>query len=1101
MLHIFYGRENIDKGRFIFESIKGKTLLLVPDQFTLQAERDAFFYLGAKGLMDLEVVSISRLGLKVLAETGGGKRPLIDQYGRHMLLTKILRENRDALGIYRGQEKKQSFIEMVNNFISELKQYGVKPEELETIAEDLGERTFLCKKLRDIGLVFRNYEEQIQGKYLDTEDYIDLYAEKILHSQIVRQAEVWIYGFDSFTPKNTEVIRRLIQTSPQVNLVMTCGEEDGDYELFSLPHMLIGKFSEIAEEEGISWERKAIPKTYGFTDKNEAICHLESQLYALPAHASADSRGITLVRAANFYNEAESAAEKVRTLVRDEGLDYKDILLICNDMETRGTIIKRVFSQYGIDLFLDKKESILHNPASVFLLSLLEICGRGYGTESVLRLLKTGLTPVEWDCVEELENYARKYRIKGNRWKAPFSRGLGEYNEETLRRLERSRQQICDLAEPFKEAFDAAGTVKERVFVLYRYLTEVFHIPEKLEALIKEQEEEGFLNAAAETAQVWGLLMDVLDQFVEIVGEETLLAGDFADILRSGLESIEVGLLPPAADGLMMGTMQRTRTSRIRAILILGANEGVLPASSGMDSLLNEDEKRFLAEREIEICKVDEVRMQEEKLAIYKNLSRPSDALWISYSVSDSEGKELKPSSVFLKMQELYPELKIEEDIVSRGDEWALIQAEASTMEYMTAALRKMMDGEELSDIWVQTLDWYKENRSTDALEAGLFFTNEQETLSQELTEAIYKKDPKLDMTISPSRLERYSRCPFAHLIDYGLKPEEQRIFEMGGRELGDLYHICLMELSAWLTEQDVPVNAAESRWMTVTRQECEDKIAEILERESARYREGLFASGKEENYRTGRAAEICNEISWILIDHVRRGDIKKIYFEQEFGRKKELPPVTVDTERGRILIEGKIDRVDLLGDDRVKIIDYKTGYEKFDLNETQKGFRLQLMLYLQAAQAQKWQPAGVFYFLIREPSVSAESIKPEELSEKIETALRKSCKMDGVIVDDPEVIESVAGDFCGYSDIISVRRTQKGISATGEGTLLDEADFIRLQEAVSEKVNELCHDLLAGKIAVRPKKSGNTSACTWCGYKGICQFDPIFEGCEYERI
>ena len=447
MLHIFYGRENIDKSRFIFESIKGKTLLLVPDQFTLQAERDAFFYLGAKGLMDLEVVSISRLGLKVLAETGGGKRPLIDKYGRHMLLTKILRENREALGIYRGQEKKQSFIEMVNNFISELKQYGVNPGELETIAEELGERAFLSKKLRDIGLVFRDYEEQIQGKYLDTEDYIDLYAEKIPQSQAIRQAEVWIYGFDSFTPKNTEVIRRLIQTAPQVHLVMTCGEEEGDYELFSLPRMLMGKFSEIAEEEGVS----------GFTDKKEAIRHLESQLYALPARPTADSGGITLVRAANFYSEAESAAEKVRTLVRDEGLEYKDILLICNDMETRGTIIKRVFSQYGIDLFLDKKQSILHNPASVFLLSLLEICGRGYGTESVLRLLKTGLTPVEWDCVEELENYARKYRIRGNRWKAPFSRGTGEYDSEMLERLEHSRQQVCGLAEPFKAEFDAAG--------------------------------------------------------------------------------------------------------------------------------------------------------------------------------------------------------------------------------------------------------------------------------------------------------------------------------------------------------------------------------------------------------------------------------------------------------------------------------------------------------------------------------------------------------------------------------------------------------------------------------------------------------------------
>lgn len=320
-------------------------------------------------------------------------------------------------------------------------------------------------------------------------------------------------------------------------------------------------------------------------------------------------------------------------------------------MEVRGTFIKRVFSQYGLELFLDKKQNILHSPFSVFLLSLLELSGRGYGTESIFRFLKTGLTDLSWEEVEELENYARKYRIRGNRWTAPFSKGEEEYGLEALQNLESGRQKVVSFVEPFRTEFQKAGTVKERVAVLYRYLTDVYQIPAKLEVMIREQEEEGLLNAAGETAQVWGLVMDVLDQFVEIVGDETILAESFGDILRSGLESIEVGLLPPSADGLILGTMQRTRSSRVRGMLILGANEGVLPASAGMDSILSEDEKRFLFEREIEICKVDEIRVQEEKLAIYKNLSKPSECLWMSYSVSDSEGKELKPSPVFRKLQ------------------------------------------------------------------------------------------------------------------------------------------------------------------------------------------------------------------------------------------------------------------------------------------------------------------------------------------------------------------------------------------------------------------------------------------------------------------
>lgn len=1101
MLHIFYGRESIHKDRFLFDSIKGKTLLLVPDQFTLQAERDAFFYLKAKGLMDLEVVSISRLGLKVLAERGGGRTALIDKYGRHMLLTKILSEHRETLGLYRGLEKKQSFIEMVNNFISELKQYGVTPDELDGITKELPDHAFLKKKLQDIGLIFTAYEEQIQGKYLDTEDYVNLYAEKIPQSERIRSSQIWIYGFDAFTPKNTQVIGQLIRTAPHVNMIFTSSTEGRDRELFSLPRMLMERFCSLAEEGGVPWEIKEIPDTYRITDKSPAILSLEQELYAIPCRSAEEHNGITLVKAANFYAEAESAAAHVLSLVRDQGLSYRDIILICNDMETRGSIAKRVFAQYGIELFLDKKQSILHNPASAFILSLLDMSSRGYRTQDVFRFLKTGLTPICWDRIEALENYARKYRIQGSRWKQPFTRGAAEYGEQELEELEQTRQEFMSLTEGFREDFKKGTTVKEKVRILYQYLTEEYGLPGRLEEMMKTQEQQGLLHAAGETAQVWGLVMDVLDQFVEIVGQETLLAESFGDVLKAGLESIEVGLLPPAADGLIMGTMQRTRSSRVKAMLVLGANEGLLPASAASDSILSEDEKRFLAQQEIEICKVDEIRLQEEKLAVYKNLSRPSDYLWISCSASDSQGKELRPSSIFTKLKEIYPDLPVERDIVSTGTADALIQAENAGLEHMTAALRQMMDGREPDPLWKTALSWYMEKGSLAKIQEGLFFTNRQEELEHRFVEELYKKTPDKALALSPSRLELYSRCPFSHFIAYGLRPQEQRIHEVGGRELGDLYHTCLMEVSRWLTRDGIPINDPASPWMTVTKADCEKKVDAVLRGEAGRYKEGLIAQGKEEIYRSKRLRDICNEITWILVDHVRRGSIRTMAFEQSFGRGRRLSPVTVETDQGQVFIEGKIDRVDVLEDGRVKVIDYKTGREAFSPEEARKGFRLQLMLYLRAAQETERKPAGVFYFLIKEPSVSAENIRPEEMEQKVEEEARRSCRMDGVAIDDPATIEQIAGEFTGFSDIIPVRRTQKGIAGTGPEKLLDEEEFLGLQEAVDKKIQELCRDLAAGNIRIRPKKTSSLSACTYCQYRGICQFDLAFEDCRYEII
>lgn len=1091
MLRIFYGRENLNKDKFLYDSIEGKTMILVPDQFTLQAERDAFFYLQTKGLMDVEVVSFSRLGTKILAETGGGNTSMINKYGRHMLLAKILKEHGQELELYRGMERKQSFIEMVNNFISELKQYGADPQQLEAIAEELEKEAFLKRKLTDVQKIFAYYEEAIQGKYLDTEDLVNLYAGKIAQSEKVKTSNVWIYGFDTFTPKNLQVIEELIKTAKSVNIVMAGSTPGRDSELFQLSGYLMGKLGAVAEE---------IPDTYRIEDKAKGILALEQELYAIPVESQENSEGITLVQAANFYNEAETAAVKVLELVRDQRMKYNDIVLICNDLETRGTITKRVFQQYGIQLFLDKKQGVLHNPVCVFLLSLLELAEGDYSTEVIFRLLKTDLTDMEWEMAERLENYARKYRIQGRRWTKPFRKGAHEYDPAELEALELARASAIDRIETFARAFGKAITVKEKVQVLYQHLVEVCRIPEKLEELITQQEDSGFLTAAAENAQVWGLLMDVLDQFVEIIGEETILAENFADILRTGMEAIEVGLLPPSADGLIMGTMQRTRTSHVKAMLILGANEGLLPAVTQSDSLLNEDEKLFLTEQKIEICKVDTIRQQEEKIAIYKNFSRPSQQLWISYSVSDEEGRELKASQLVTKLKEIFPELPEQPDLANSGNPKELLQAEDAGKDHLTAALRRMASGEKLDPAWQLALEWYAENNDLGKLKEGLFFTGEQQDIARDFIYKLYKTDfDKLIM--SPSKLEKYSRCPFSYFVQYGLRPDEQRTFEIGGREIGDMYHHCFMELCRWLNEDGEEIQAKTSRWNTITREACLEKVSQILDQEMEQYRDGVMGSGKEEIYRSGRLKEICGEVSWVLIEHVCRGSIRKMELEAEFGRHGQLPPITVDTDLGQVLIEGKIDRIDTLDDDRIKIIDYKTGNEQFSTDEARKGYRLQLMLYLRAALEGKHKPAGVFYFLVNEPNFSAMDIQDEDLQKAIQEKINKSYKMNGTMIDDPAVIEAIAGEFDGYSDIVQLRNTKSGVKGLSSDRLLMEDEFEQFRNDVDEKIRSICGNLLAGKNPARPMKNNKVDTCQYCGFKGICQFDFSFEGCKSEQV
>ena len=1150
MLNIYYGRENVDKEKFIFDQIrqgstgfdsqrgdrtarnreKGThTILLVPDQYTLEAEQQAFRHLQAEGLMDIEVLSMSRLGSRLISELGGAKQTFIDKYGRHMILARIARENRDRLQVFRGLEERNSFIEMVNNFISELKQYNCGTAELEAMAEESAEGSYTRRKLEDLTLLYNQYEEEIRGKYTDSEDYIDLYLNKIRDSKLIEGSRVWIYGFDSFAPKALAVIGQLIARAEEVNVVLTWDEGGRDADLFALTGMVMENLEAEARAVGADVCRKSISTSddsiWLREDMSPSIAHIEKEIYTLPSRKSGSHEGVTLVAAAGLYNEAESAAAYVLQLVREEGLKYRDIRLVCNDQDVRGPILERVFQEYGIPLFRDAKKDILSSPVVQYVLALLDTAVEEWRTEDLFRVLKSGFGPLNHEETADLENYAIKYRIRRTMWKRPFIKGVTEYGEEGLLRLEELRQKAAApvlALEPLMKAETGGEPLTVNCFIqeLYRYLYETVQLPDRILEFMNRQEELGRVDLAGETGQIWGHMIGILDQMMEIMGEEPFDAETFLDIFRVGLSQVEIGVLPPTRDGLLMGTMQRTRVSQAKALVVVGANEGVLPQEKPEAGLFSTEEKELFRDRGTELCKVDAVVLMEERLAVYRNLSRPSKYLWLSHSVSDGDGKESKPSSVYLKMKELFPGLEEQRDVLSQNpageacSPLPLIHSGVSTLRHLTGALQDVTSaggGETgasagnpaagLDAAWKETLSWYQQHdeANLEVIRQGLAFTNTQEVLGSAAARQLFLRNPEAAISLSPSRLEKFSRCPFSHFVSYGLRPEERRIFEVAPREIGDIYHECLMTMAQTLTRPDLDVTHPLSPWMTITREDCGKLVRETARRQMESYREGIFQLGKEESYRSQRIYDICEKVCWTVVEQVRAGEIEGCDLEVGFRRGGKIQPVALDIGGETVYIEGKIDRVDWLPGDRVKIIDYKTGNENFSITEAKAGYRLQLMLYLQAACGAERKPAGVFYFKITEPMVDATGKDWDE--EELAREIRKNFKLNGVMVDDPQVIHSIAGDFSGFSEIVPLRAGKEKISGTGKENLISEEDFAQLRDAVTAKTVEICRNLAEGNIDIHPMKTKERSACTYCEYKGICRFDTVFEGCSYNVV
>jgi ATP-dependent helicase/nuclease subunit B len=623
------------------------------------------------------------------------------------------------------------------------------------------------------------------------------------------------------------------------------------------------------------------------------------------------------------------------------------------------------------------------------------------------------------------------------------------------------------------------------------FLTETAGLPEQIEEASRKLEAEGKLEYAAEMAGIWDVVVGIFDQMRTALGDRTMSMEEYATVLRTGFESVKMGILPPSSDRIVLGTMQRTRSGRARAVFVLGANDGILPAYTGDETILSSDEKLKLENIEIKIGRNDDNMQMEEQLAIYRNLSKAERLLFVGYSVSDASGKDVGPSIIFERLRKLFPGTPVEKDILNIDTTpLELIYSKEETINHLTAGLRKWAQEEVLPEVWRAVYLWLKDNMPERAamIESGLTFTNRKEKIDEKYIASLYASVRNINKTsaadganavvlTSPSALEQFSRCPFTYFLDKGLKLKERRVFAPDSRSIGDVYHEVLMEYANVMNMDGVPVTDPASRWHGVTKEETERQIGRIFDSVADKYKEGMFTAGGYERYKSMRMKSVVSEVAWVVTEQVRSGNVQDMYLETGFGAGKKFPAILVERAGKTVQIRGQIDRVDVLDGGYANIIDYKSGAQEFKLKDVLAGWQLQLMIYLKAVSGD-FEPAGVFYFKIKEPHIKVSDKDPG--SAELQDQFLKQFKLDGIAIDDARV-------------------------AAGVGLKIDTKDkneFDEIRDTVNDLIEGLCERLLSGAIDVNPmeakemKGSDNRAqtACTYCNYSGICNFDGVFE-------
>jgi len=1098
------GRSGSGKTSLIMDKIKdrlvepdnSKLILLVPEQYTLQAERDLIEQLQLEGIIRAEVLSFTRIAYYVFQEVGGLTKVKIDHLGKSMVLKRVVNELEDRLTIYKKAIKQNGFIDKLNDVISEFKQHDVSPLDLMSNISEIEEET-LKFKLQDMALIYSAFNSYLDGKYIDNEDHINLLIDSVEKANFLEGAEVWIDGFHQFTPQTIRIIEKLMLKCKNVYIGLTYDFDNKDNSnLFYITQNTLLKIRALAQKHKINEEFVDLNQNQQTNDiRNIEIGHIEKYLYKYPYKPYMDKiSNVHIFAGSNLYGEIENVAAEIIKLLRDKNFRYKDIAVVSGNIKGYGPIIKRVFDEYGIPYFIDEKRDIMSNPIIEMILTSLRIVYRGYKYEDMIRYLKTGFSNLTKNEIEEIENYILQYGIKGTLWFKDFS----IQGNTDLDRINTIRCKVIEPFIEFEKSIKGNKTVTEITEVLFYFMDDL-KIKEQLELWINKLKGQGNYDSAHENSQIWNIVMEIFNQLSEILGKNQVKLREYFKIIESGFMACEVGVIPSTIDQVLIGNMERSRSQNIKALFVVGVNDGVLPSVHDDEGILLDHEKKSLQNNGLSLSANSDIKIFEERFTIYTVLSKPTQLLYISYAIADQEGKALRPSMLIDQFRKIFPLIKVKSDLVINDEmQLQLISRDNSTFKYLIENLRKYIDREPINEIWWDVYSWYYTNEqwkeNIDDVISALFYENQVYYLKDSQTKLIYDKPIKA----SVSRLETYINCPFAHFIQYGLKAKERKEYQLRIPDIGKLYHEVIDQFAKMVQDE-------EQSWNQISQEQCHQYIDEIVETISHQFENGVLYSTFRYKYLINRLGRICKRAIWTMIEHIKMGDFVPWGHEVYFGETGQISAVEVEIDGEIIYLEGRIDRVDFFEDETgiyYKIVDYKTGDKDFNLSDVYFGFQLQLMIYLEAmisgakSDKQLPKPGGILYYKIDDPLVGSNETDPVLIIEEI----NKRLKMKGLVLNDPKIIKSFHRDIEKHSSIIPVALNKSGeVSKTS--SVATEKEFKILLKHVKDLVKDASKEIIAGNIKIEPCKKGKTTSCQYCTFTAICQFDQLFKDNKFKNI
>ncbi|MDL2248497.1 helicase-exonuclease AddAB subunit AddB [Tyzzerella sp. OttesenSCG-928-J15] len=1083
-------------------SSKGSFYYIVPEQYSLEAEKSLVNAFAGKAAIKAQVLSFERLAYRILSETGVKQGGLLDYTGKNMVIRKIVNNIRPELKYYRKANIGTGLVKNIADTIKELYQYEIKPEDLHLKEfENISQKN----KFEDLMLIYSEYRKLIESEFISADTTLDILNSNIEKSSFLDGANIWIDNFTGFTPQEYRVIRSMIKHAAQVNICVGIKEWQLHYaeisadDIFYEAKKLINTVSDMAREENINIAQPCVLKEmYRFKNSPELMWIEANYTKVRPAKYQGENNRVFTYSYKNKFAEIYGVADKIVELVRDKGLNYSQIAIVSGSIESYGAVVQSVFGRYGIPYFVDMRMGILAHPLTELVRSLFEVINRNWSYESVFHLLKTDLLEIDKNTIDMLENYALAYGIQGYRWSQPewrygFAKNSGFDKDEIHRAKEYAYETVSKFTAKYspKKKIAPAEVCED----IYYFLMET-GIQEKLSRLAMEAAENNDMQLYREHSGIWNTVMGVLDKISSIFGDSPMSLFEFAQILESGLASCDMGIIPPAQDRVIVGDIYRTRLNEIKALFVIGVTNDSFPKQTANEGLFDDRDKGTLSKNGIEISSDSKIQSFVYNHMAYYVFTKASDYLYISYPENDMAGKSMTASPVVYKLERLMGKQAGGNEL---NEEYKKITLPQVMLKELGEILNKKESGAELDEFETALLSWYTSNlfyeKYLDKRRTDIYG---ESSLSPEIIDSLYK--PNIQTSIS--RLEKYVACPFSYFLRYNIKAEDREYYQVKNVDLGNIFHDVLELFSQYVEENSLSWDKLEYGEIQNV---AEELFGKLLDRDET----DIFDNDSRTGYILQRVKKTAVRSIWALSEHIKKGEFKPYGAEVDFGISSPLTGIVIDINgQYSFTLTGRIDRVDILdknGNNYVKVIDYKSGSKKFDITDIYYGMQMQLMAYMGALMKngdkilgmdKKPLPGGILYFRLNDPVIDyTYNMSESDLYENI----LDEFKMSGLVLDDKTVIEGIDGSIEKSSGVVPVSLNAKGEYVSRSGSLATKEVFEKAVKYTENKIRSVGEEIISGNIEAKPYKKGISTGCDYCAYNAICGFNPKLAGSSYK--